>query len=310
MRDVTEENVLDTVIDVMSSSGIQAFFMLTISVVAVMIAVLQFRKLFAETRDQYQLRKEASDDFQQMLETRLYEFNKNLKSSSSLNENEVDKIVEQVSTSVGQKVVEKKLDDLFGDHKKVQNLYNSTETAASNFEELLTELSDERETVSNRSAVNLRIGVVIATVGAGLLLYFVLSIGGEANTIDWWQFFARFSIVVILQLFSYFFLNLYRIGLNDIKFYRNEVTNVRMMKASLISALQTEDSDLVKSILVRMSETERNFILKKGETSAAFAQNQSETMQEVKIYKMISEILSSTNPQREHFSDKNKSAAE
>ena len=70
-----------------------------------------------------------------------------------------------------------------------------------------------------------------------------------------------------IELFAYFFLRLYKSGLIDIKFYQNELTNIDMKSASLLSALVTEDKEIIKLVSTELSRTERNFVLKKDEST-------------------------------------------
>ena len=77
----------------------------------------------------------------------------------------------------------------------------------------------------------------------------------------------RLSIVVFVQLFGFFFLRLYRVSLSDIKYFQNEITNIQQRWLALKYAIINDDKESAKIIIDKLSATERNFIIKKSETT-------------------------------------------
>jgi hypothetical protein len=78
-------------------------------------------------------------------------------------------------------------------------------------------------------------------------------------------------------LYLFFFLRLYRENLNDSKYYQNEITNLESKFIALDAAMLSNDKESVKSIVGDLSKTERNRILKKGETTSEIEVNKSDT---------------------------------
>ncbi len=128
----------------------------------------------------------------------------------------------------------------------------------------------------------------------------------------------RFFLALFIEIFSFFFLRLYRKTLDDIKFISNERTNVELklialetaifnsetiradnfrerdrilgkvlnetdrkeyqakkferddveMAGELYSLFMKKDDETLNNVLIELSKTERNFTLKKGETTA------------------------------------------
>jgi hypothetical protein len=74
-------------------------------------------------------------------------------------------------------------------------------------------------------------------------------------------------LAVFIEIFSLFFLRLYRAGLDEIKFFQNELTNVETKYAALESALASKNADLTERVIGLLAETERNFLLRKGEST-------------------------------------------
>ena len=86
------------------------------------------------------------------------------------------------------------------------------------------------------------------------------------------QFIPRISIVFLVELFAYFFLNLYKSSLAEIKYYQNEMTNIEAQYTALLVALEKDDDQLKADILIQMAKTERNFVLSKGQTTVDLQQ--------------------------------------
>ncbi len=98
----------------------------------------------------------------------------------------------------------------------------------------------------------------------------------DFNKEDLIKLFPTFSLVLFIELFAYFFLRLYREGLSEMKYYQNELTNIESKLIAVEIALIKEDNESLKLTLDILSQTERNFILKKGETTAGLEHSKSE----------------------------------
>jgi hypothetical protein len=144
--------------------------------------------------------------------------------------------------------------------------------------------------LSRRGRFNLALGVVIGAVGLGVLLWSVLDFEGQIQAVEEvrstveslksgrrlpfrvWQNSAilqtmRVSLSLFLGAFAFFFLRLYRSSLDLIKYYQNEETNVEGWFAALMVALQMRDPAITSVVVSQLSRTERNFVLKQGETT-------------------------------------------
>lgn len=82
------------------------------------------------------------------------------------------------------------------------------------------------------------------------------------------SFIPRLSVSIFIELFSFFFLRMYKRNLDEIKYLNNERTNIELKLIALESAiLNKDDENTLGKILIELSKTERNFILKKGEST-------------------------------------------
>lgn len=103
----------------------------------------------------------------------------------------------------------------------------------------------------------------------------------------------RVLLVIFIEIFAYFFLKLYKIGLNDIKYYQNELTNIESKLVSVEVAYITKNDESMKEALKVLVETERNFILKKGESTIELKREKMESDNIKDVLKEISSFLKS-----------------
>ncbi|TLF46071.1 hypothetical protein FEI13_17095 [Halomonas urmiana] len=132
-------------------------------------------------------------------------------------------------------------------------------------------LSNEINELGKRAKVNLIIGSVAALSGVSVFVLFVLekTSPGAVDTYLITDFAPRISLVIVIEIFAYFFLGLYKSNLSEIKYFHNELTNVESKYLALEEAIALSDEDAQKEIVKEISKTERNFLLKKGESTVA-----------------------------------------
>lgn len=138
------------------------------------------------------------------------------------------------------------------------------------FKKIEERLEKEIKAVGKRANLNLVIGSVIAIIGWVLLYLFVCDVSDME--LEGWQllnaFLPRLSIIIIIEMFSYFFLKLYRESMDRIRYYQNELTNIETKKTAILIACMLEnDNEHKKSLIENLISVERNVFLKKGETT-------------------------------------------
>jgi hypothetical protein len=123
--------------------------------------------------------------------------------------------------------------------------------------------------LSKRGAINLIIGGFITCVGAILLYKFVLidSVTTQDPIAYALHFLPRLAIVGLIQIFALFFLRLYKLGLEEIKYFQNEMTNIEQRELALSVALLQDDTSVRSSILELIAATDRNNVLEKGQST-------------------------------------------
>jgi hypothetical protein len=149
--------------------------------------------------------------------------------------------------------------------------------------EVINRLRREITDLRLRSNANLVIGLSITGIGVWLLwstvsiiesspILKILASEGDISNIKFLKTIAlsllpKISIVIFVEIFAYFFLRLHRDGLAEIKYFQNELTNVESKLIALESAFASNQPNAIKHALKALSDTERNHILEKGQTT-------------------------------------------
>lgn len=130
-------------------------------------------------------------------------------------------------------------------------------------------LINEVKALGKRSNINLVIGSVIALIGWTLLVWFIIDINNK--DMQGWQmlnaFIPRLTIIIMIEIFSYFFLKLYRESIDRIRYYQNEITNIESKKIAILASVISDKDATCKSIIETLLTVDRNILLKKGETT-------------------------------------------
>jgi hypothetical protein len=162
---------------------------------------------------------------------------------------------------------------------------------------MLERLNDEVDDLMRRANINLYIGIGVTVVGVFVLVWLVLSEGGideiakeNVTTLTFWLV-SRLSVIVLIEVFAYFFLRLYRYSLFEIKYFQNEITNSEFRLIALETAFRSADVDAIKKACVEMLRVERNVILKKGETTLSLRKDEIEQEYDKNIISILERFL-------------------
>lgn len=138
----------------------------------------------------------------------------------------------------------------------------------------LDRIYKEIDALGRRGTVNLVLGVITALSGVVTLSFFVLPKEGAHSSLSEFamDFLPRLSIVLIIEVFSYFFLRLYKASLSEIKYFQNEATNIEHSFVALEAAISINDKNLIEKCVHAFLEIERNPILAAGQTSREIIQ--------------------------------------
>jgi hypothetical protein len=153
-----------------------------------------------------------------------------------------------------------------------------------------TELYIDR--IQRNSIVNLVIGIV-GTIIAITILSFTILFDKSFGTIQEFlmHFLPRFTFIVFIQLFAFFFLRLYKNNLEDAKYFQNELSNLTAKSTSIRLAILTKNNDVLNDIIKTLSITERNFKLTKDETLQTIENRKIETEVDKDMITKLKEII-------------------
>lgn len=207
-----------------------------------------------------QIRKELEKTKQDLLK----------KPGDSLSQEQRNDLVATLKNQLLESTSEKLLEDL---KEKTGRLLDRdiSEKIESLFMRTIKRLSAEINVLEKRARINLIIGSLTAFAGVSIFILFVFAKTGDipAQTYLVKEFAPRISLVIVIELFAYFFLGLYKSNLSEIKYFHNELTNIEHKHLALEESLASANKTTITEIVKGLAKTERNFLLKKGETTVS-----------------------------------------
>ncbi|MCK8121351.1 hypothetical protein [Pseudoalteromonas sp. 2CM32C] len=192
------------------------------------------------------------------------------KLESTLSESERKEIVSSISATVESHLNESLLSKIEQKYGKTIHSSVLSDLSISSLNKTVSRLSSYANDLKSKAAVNLSYGIGATVVAIGTLIYVLFNAAApeNASTIqETFYYTSRLFLVLLVQGISIFFLNLYKSTTNNILYLSNEITNHESKRDALAISLSSGNFESASSMLVSLSNTERNFTLKKGETS-------------------------------------------
>lgn len=139
------------------------------------------------------------------------------------------------------------------------------------FARLRTRLRKEVEALERRGNLNLVTGIGLAIGGFAALIRILAQMPQWSPTTRPTEVAVtqamRLTLVLFIEVFAFFFLRLYRNSLDGIKYFQNELTNIESRDLALRAALVTGNTEALGRVIDELIRTERNFVIKSGETT-------------------------------------------
>jgi len=129
----------------------------------------------------------------------------------------------------------------------------------------------ELDSLSRRSNLNLVIGVLTTISAVGLLSYMVLGNAAKFESIvDLLSHYVpRVTIVIFIEVFSFFFLRLYRATLSEIRTYQDDLTLLAIQHVAVETAWTSPDpiarTTLSKELLAQRGKTDSQYKTSTGQ---------------------------------------------
>lgn len=161
------------------------------------------------------------------------------------------------------------------------------------FKNTFDRLNNERSDLTRRGNLNLVLGIFTTIIGLSVLGYFVWKIQYQPNQHFYIleTFIPRLSLVILIELFAYFFLKLYKSSLFEIKYFQNEISNFEAKYVSLRLAYANKDKSVFDEVLKILARTERNYVLEKGQSTIDIEREKVEKEAVPKIIDSVSEVI-------------------
>ena len=202
-------------------------------------------------------------------------------------------ILSQLIKDLKQSTKEGFLEEIRLSIEEDQTIVQLKEELEEQYKTTIYRLTLELSALSRRGNLNLLLGILTAVAGIALLGYFVFSMPTpDENFLTFTALFIpRVSVVLLVEIFSYFFLRLYSTSLIEIKYFQNEITNLEAKFLALRTALHSKKENLVGNVIDELARTERNAIIRKGETTAAIEQSRAEKDSVASISKTLAKAI-------------------
>jgi hypothetical protein len=206
------------------------------------------------------------------------------------------KIQKDVISKLGERTVSDLAKKLLETKAKLDTLEAHVDNVRALASHMLERLEEEVSNLGRRANINLLIGIGVSFIGVAVLVWFVFSVRREdiveeSHHVLAFYIASRLSLVVFIQVFAYFFLRLYRYGIFEIKYFQNEITNAEFRLIALETAFRSGDADAMKKASAEMLKIERNFILKKGETTLALKRDEIEQEHDKSVISILERFL-------------------
>jgi hypothetical protein len=186
--------------------------------------------------------------------------------SEAQNFSDADK--ERVIGNIQAKLESEALGDYISGIKQILAGKSKEEVLESQFNNITRRLSTEVNDLAKRGNLNLFLGIMTTLIGLCALGYSVFySPETHAPEELLVYFVPRVSLVLLIEIFAYFFLRLYKQSLSEIKYFQNEITNIESRQLAVSITSNDKNPELMSRIVENLSCTERNFILNKDQTT-------------------------------------------
>lgn len=194
---------------------------------------------------------------------------KALKVTTILGEVDKSALVDDLKVKIEKESASSVLEDIAMTVAATQRRALQKQNYVSSFDESKARLSQERRSLTFRGNLNLALGAVTTVIG--LIILGLSDFAKLTQSKDILEFAAHFlprlSLVLMIEIFAYFFLALYKTSLHEIKYFQNELTNIESKQIALRAALDSGDEEVVADIVASLATTERNHVLLKGQTT-------------------------------------------
>lgn len=252
----------------LEKSGISTTILLILlPIILVFLAILTYLSrpektsydVFQESKESYRLKKE--------LEELKADFSKLLPLPSSSNKLDIDALTDSIREQALSKLSEKVIKDL--ENKYAMKSYDAAQIKLirDRLAKTATRFDKEIYSSNKRINLNLAIGISVTLIAASILG--IIAFEAKPNfensmTALLAHYIPRITTIIFIEVFAFFFLRLYKSGLQEIKYFQNELTNIEMQQLAIEVALIQRHNKPLEGVIEQLAKTERNPIKQLG----------------------------------------------
>lgn len=176
--------------------------------------------------------------------------------------------VEEVTNLIKNKIESASNESYFKEFREKVKVETVVEIFLQEAKSIETRVNGEINRLSKSAIINLSLGMMLSIGGILYLGSFVVN----AQSFDSLEkmlinTFPKAIFVLLIEVFAYFFLKLYKQSLDDIKYYQNELTNIEYKNLAVHVSKQANNHKLLTLCVEEFLSTERNFILEKEQST-------------------------------------------
>lgn len=273
------------------------FFLVLILVGLALVALSAIRYLDSAADENENIEKNFSGDIESIISSRVKTIMEDIQrdTTASISEEEKDALLKDLRNQFEAKISEEYYQDIT---QKIKNEWLESEIDFS-VSTITSRLKNEIKTLKLRSNLNLVIGMILCFSGI-IALYIFLQKNAGMYVISFKNhnineiiltLIPNAFFVLLIEIFSYFFLNLYKKSIEEIKFYQNELTNLESKFLALKTAKITKNHKLQCIILEEIVKTERNFILQPGHSTIEIEKEKISSTNSSNVLKAATDLL-------------------
>lgn len=245
----------------------------------------EFLSLKSRNREYERQNKELNSKIEKIIE----QIQKGEGTEGLFSKNDKEKIIGRIQSKLESEALQDyqaKLQALITDRLK----FKSQEEL---FLQINSRLESEVRNLAKRGNVNLVLGMATTLSGLVILGYSVFNAPSLSSNLELAShFIPRISLVLLIEVFAYFFLKLYKQSLSEIKYFQNEITNIESKFLGLRISVESNQQECLKEVVKNLVSTERNFVLEKGQTTIELEQLRSEQQQRTELTGLLDKALS------------------
>ncbi|WP_288462638.1 hypothetical protein [uncultured Chryseobacterium sp.] len=270
--------------------SITASFLLLYGIGFLLYAYLQFNRRIEYKVSDYSIGDSSIREELELLKLEILK-SRNKDAHSKVDEEEIGKLIkslinQNLESEQFLKAVEAKFGTQLAEEQKILRINRD-------FESINQRIGFEIARLSKSANINLVFGSLSTLFAIGFLGYEVLY-----NPVKFSElipllshYIPRIAIVVFVEVFAFFFLKIYKANLNDIKYFHNEKTNIDLKLIAIKAALATKNEIIIQLSIEELAKTERNFILKKGESTIEIEKERIEIKNSKNIIDALKDII-------------------